>query len=218
MGMAEKLKYCGAQRFDFWPFGSFDAMCDVSKTEHDLFDRKRDINVIFIGMPHLNKMPILSKIQKALGRNLLMIGFPIKYAIYYNVKFRFPGNTRRPIRSCEQYISLYQRSKIGINVHNRGKYTVGNYRMYDLPANGVMQISDGEEYLNEFFDVGEEIISYHSVDELIDQVRYYLDHDEERERIALNGFRRVRNDYKIDKMLKKAGDLIKSGMEKKDFK
>ena len=40
-------------------------------------------------------------------------------------------------------------------------------------------------------------------------MKYYLAHDEERERIALNGFRRVRKDYKISELLWKAGDLIK---------
>ena len=116
------------------------------------------------------------------------------------------------------YVPLYQRAKIGINVHNRGDYTVGNYRLSDLSANGVMQISDGGQYLEQFFSVGEEVVSYGDADELIDKVQYYLAHDEERERIALNGFRRVRKDYRIAELLVKAGDLIKKGMEHRDLK
>jgi spore maturation protein CgeB len=76
-----------------------------------------------------------------------------------------------------------------------------------------MQISDGGQYLEQFFDVGEEIVSYRNADDLIDKVRYYLAHKAERERIALNGFRRVNKNYKIADLLIKAGDLIKEGMK-----
>ena len=40
------------------------------------------------------------------------------------------------------------------------------YRLFDLPANGVMQISDGGDYLEQFFSVGEEIVSYRGAEEL----------------------------------------------------
>lgn len=53
---------------------------------------------------------------------------------------------------------------------------------------------------------------------LLKYMKYYLAHDEKRERIALNGFRRVRKDYKMPELLRKAGDLIKKGMEQRDFK
>jgi len=82
--------------------------------------------------------------------------------------------------------------------------------MFDLPANGVMQISDGGEYLKEFFKVGEEIESYNSQDELIDKIEYYLKNDTAREKIAKAGYRRVIRDYTIGKQLKDAAALIKS--------
>lgn len=212
MGMEEKLLYCGAKRVDFWPLGSFDALCDPSKTDVDILAGKRDIDVIFIGALHLNKMPLLAAVKKALGRRFRLHGLTsLKKNVYFNLKYGFPGwVTSIPFTD---YVPLYQRSKIGINVHNRGDYTVGSYRLFDLPANGVMQISDGGQYLEQFFSVGEEVVSYGDADELIDKVQYYLAHDEERERIALNGFRRVRRDYKIVELLREAGDLIKKGMQ-----
>lgn len=214
MGMEEKLRYCGAKKVDFWPLGSFNALCDPSKTELDILLGKRDIDVIFIGALYVNKMPLLAAVKKALGRRLRLQGLTsLKKNAYFNVKYGFPGWVR-PI-AFGDYAPFYQRTKIGINVHNRGDYTVGGYRLFDLPANGIMQISDGGEYLKQFFSVGEEVISYRGADELIDKVKYYLAHDEERERIALNGFRRVRKDYKIAALLRKAGDLIQKSMAQK---
>lgn len=211
MGMEEKLLYCGAKRADFLPLGSFDALCDITKTESNILAHERDIDVIFIGALHLNKMPLLAAVKKAFGRRMRFHGLAnTKKNVYFNLKYGFPGwVTSVPF---SQYVPLYQRAKIGINVHNRGDYTVGGYRLFDLPANGVMQISDGGQFLDQFFSVGEEVVSYKDADELIDKVKYYLSHDEERERIALNGFRRVRRDYGISTLLRKAVDIIASGI------
>ena len=85
-------------------------------------------------------------------------------------------------------------------------------RLFDLPANGIMQISDGGQYLQQFFNVGYEIESYTNAGDLIDKVKYYLNHDEERNRIALEGFRRVQKDYKIRNLLVKAGEMIMLGI------
>ncbi|HKZ39048.1 MAG TPA: glycosyltransferase [Chryseolinea sp.] len=212
MGMEEKLRYCGAKRVDFWPLGSFDAICDPSKTEMNIFFGKRDIEVIFIGALHVNKMPLIAAVKKALGRRFRFHGLSnLKKNIYFNIMYRFPKWVT-PV-PFSQYMPLYQRTKIGINVHNRGNYSVGNYRLFDLPANGIMQISDGGKYLEKFFSVGEEIVSYRDADDLIEKVRYYLDNDRERERIALNGFRRVKKDYKIAELLRKGGDIISRGLK-----
>jgi spore maturation protein CgeB len=217
IGMQEKLRYCGAKKVDFWPLGSFDALCDPSKTDVDILRAKRDIDVIFIGALHVNKMPLISAVKKALGNRFHVYGLTsLKKNVFIIVRYGFPGWVKS--LPFTQYVPLYQRAKIGINVHNRGDYTVGSYRLYDLPANGVMQISDGGQYLEKFFSVGEEVVSYRNVNELIDRVKYYIDNDEEREKIALNGFRRVRKDYRIADLLMKAGDLIKKGMEQRDLK
>jgi spore maturation protein CgeB len=161
---------------------------------------------------HLGKMPLLAKVKKALGKRCRMHGLTSwKRNLYFNFQFGFPGWIR-PVAG-QAYVPLYQRAKIGFNVHNRGDFTVGNYRLFELPANGVMQISDGGEYLNEFFKVGEEIIAYKNADELIDLLHYYLTHDEERQQIALNGYRRVRRDHRIRDRLRQAGELIRQNIQ-----
>ncbi|QWE08965.1 glycosyltransferase [Polynucleobacter ibericus] len=211
--MREKLRYCGAKNVDFWPLGSFEALCDLSKTPAKIFSSERDIDVVFIGALTPNKMPLLAKVKKAFGRRMRFHGLTnIKKNAYFNFKYGFPGWVR-PIPFAD-YVPIYQRSKIGINVHNRGDYTVGGYRLFDLPANGVMQISDGGPYLNTFFEVGKEIESYRNTDELIDKIKYYLEHDAERQQIAQNGFRRVELDYRIAHLLQKAGEIIRARMEK----
>jgi spore maturation protein CgeB len=211
MGMAEKLAYCGARRADFWPLALFDGAFDPTQTEETLFARERDIDVVFVGALHLNKMPLLAKVKKTFGRRCSLYGLAsVRKNLYFNGKYGFPGWIR-PL-AASRYVPLYQRAKIGFNVHNRGDYTVGSYRLFDLPGNGVMQLSDGGEYLESFFAVGEEIVGYTSPGELLDRIHYYLIHDDERQRIAVNGFRRVLRDHRVRQRLHQAAALIREGM------
>jgi spore maturation protein CgeB len=211
MGMAEKLAYCNVRRADLWPLALFDAAYDETQSEDALFSRERDIDVVFIGALHVNKMPLLAAVKKAFGRRCVLRGLTsLKKNVYFNLKYGFPGWVR-PI-PAESYVPIYQRAKIGFNVHNRGKYTFGNYRLFELPGNGVMQLSDGGEYLGSFFDVGREIVGYDKADDLIDLIRHYLLHDDERVRIAREAYRRVIAEHRISRRLAEAATFIAEGM------
>jgi spore maturation protein CgeB len=217
LNMAEKLRYCGAGNTDLWPLALFDAAFDPTKTEATLLAERRDVDVVFIGALHLNKMSLLAKVKKAFGRRLRLHGLTsLKRNVYFNLKYGFPGWVRPA--PFEAYVPLYQRTKIGINVHNRGKYTVGSYRLFDLPGNGVMQLSDGDEYLEAFFRDGEEIVGYKNADDLVDKLRYYLDHDRERQAIALNGYRRVMRDHRFRHRMHEVESLIRRGMARIGWK
>ena len=211
LDMADKLRYVGAKRVDLWPLGVFDAMYDARLTEDELFPGQRDIDVLFIGALHLNKMPFLAKVKKAFGRSFQLFGLAgFKRNLYFNVKYGAPGWVR-PVR-FEDYVRLYRRAKIGINVHNRGDYTVGSYRLFDLPANGVMQISDGGRHLGAFFSIDEEIVGYRDADDLIEKVRYYLSHHDERIAIARGGYRRVMAEHRMRDRFRDLARLIADGI------
>jgi len=49
--------------------------------------------------------------------------------------------------------------------------------------------------LSEFFEPGKEIVMYHDIDDLIDKCRYYLTHENERERIRQAGLKRARGEH-----------------------
>jgi spore maturation protein CgeB len=93
----------------------------------------------------------------------------------------------------EDVVSYLVRSKIGPNIHN----STGpiNFRTYYLPANGVLQICDNKKYLGEIYEIDREVVGYDTIDECIELCRYYLDHDEERRKIAANGWKRAIEDY-----------------------
>jgi spore maturation protein CgeB len=213
MNMAEKLHYLGAKNCHFWPHALFDAAFDATKAEAALVAADRDIDIIFIGALFPGKMPLLARVKKAFGTRCRIYGLTsLKRNAYFNLKYGFPGWVS-PAK-FEEYVPMYQRAKIGINVHNRGDFTVGSYRLFDLPGNGVMQISDGGKYLNNFFNVGEEIVGYQNADELVEQIGYYLEHETERKRIASNGYRKVMKEHRFRHRMQQLGSLVLHGMRR----
>lgn len=211
MEMPEKLAYCGVKRADFWPLAVFRAARDGSLLPHDIRQQSRDVDIVFVGAMHLGKMPLLAQVKRRFRGRLRMHGYTtLKRNAYFNLKFGFPGWIR-PL-PADAYVPLYCHSKLGFNVHNRGMYTVGSYRLFELPANGVMQISDGGAYLKDFYEPGKEIVAYDSAEELVEKLVYYLEHEEERIQIAQAGLKRTLRDHTIEVRMRQLTALLRAGM------
>jgi spore maturation protein CgeB len=208
--MAQKLRYCGARRFDLWPLWLFESAYDAVRDESNILSSVRPMDVAFVGALHVGKMEELARIKRHFRSRCAMYGLAgLKRNVYFNLRFGMPGWIR-PIR-LDQYVSLYQRTKIGFNIHNRGKYTVGNFRMFELPANGVMQVSDGSEYLSEFFGPNE-IVGADEVDQMIERIEYYLSHEQERREIALLGYRAVLDRHRFARRIEHLADIVDAAL------
>jgi spore maturation protein CgeB len=212
MDMEAKMRYCGMVNTDWLPIGVFDYEYDPRQTEETILSGPRDIDIIYIGKFWQQKVETLTQVRRAFGRRFHMYGFfRLRHNIYFNFVAGY-GGWIRPL-SFVQRVRYYQRAKIGLNIH-WSNYALGNQRLYHLPANGVMQISDSAEYLGRGFAVGSEVESYDSTDELIDKLRFYVSHDEDREAIALSGYRRTMRDYRLSELLRRAATFIQQGMER----
>lgn len=218
LDMDQKMRECGVRNCDFVPCATFDFDFDTGMSEQTLFEKQRDIDIIFIGGMYWRKVEILVHLKKVFGRRFHWYGrVPLKGNIYLNCKYKLLTWVS-PV-SFEERLRLHQRAKIGVNIHNG--YTVpnvGNQRLYYLPANGVMQITDGIQHLDKVFDVGKEVIAYRDTTDLVEKIKYYLDHPEERIAVARNGYRRVLRDYRFGAVTRHIGTLIENGMAKIGWK
>ena len=206
MELREKLRYCGMQNVDWLPLSVFDFECDPAQTEETILSHERDVDIAYVGHCFPQKMPVLTAVKRAFGSRLKVFGFyRPKHNLYANLVHAY-GGWIRPIGFKER-VRLYQRAKIGFNLH-WNEFGLGNQRLYILPANGVMQICDCPGYLPRVYRVGEEAVAFRNRDELIDRIRYYLDHEAERKRIALAGFRRVMKDYRFADVTRRAAALM----------
>ena len=50
----------------------------------------------------------------------------------------------------------------------------------------------------EMFAPGEELVVYENMQDLVEKSIWYLEHDEERKRIASNGYEKVKNTYTFE--------------------
>lgn len=68
-------------------------------------------------------------------------------------------------------------------------------RNFEVPGAGGFLLTSNAEDLKEYFVPGEEIAVFGSDRELLDSIRYYLDHEGEREAIREAGYRRACRDH-----------------------
>jgi spore maturation protein CgeB len=195
--ITEKFLEWGAKRANWWPLGFRGDTYNPNLKVEDIYQKKRDIDFVFVGAVGGKRKEEIMKLKhafpkmKIFSRDFRTLRHRIPFNIYFAVKSRtwFWGE----YLPRDQLASLYQRVKIGININDT--YGPSTIRTYQLPANGVMQICDCPEGLNQVFKVGKEVVVYHSIDEAIDLIKYYLNNDEERKKIAAEGFMRAIKDY-----------------------
>jgi spore maturation protein CgeB len=68
-------------------------------------------------------------------------------------------------------------------------------RNFEAPACGTMEITQDADDLRDYYKLGEEIVVYKDLDDMVAKVKYYLTHDEEREAIARRGYERTVRDH-----------------------
>lgn len=106
------------------------------------------------------------------------------------------------ILSDDEVIRMYSRSRINLGFSTCGDtHKTANpikqirLRDFEVPASGGFYMVEYMEELEEFFHIGREIVCYRDKEDLLDKIRYYLAHDNERERIRLAGMERCRRDH-----------------------
>lgn len=103
----------------------------------------------------------------------------------------------------ENLIRLLKSSKIVVNIHRDFEISGGNYRLFEIPACGAFQIVDEKKDIGKYFEIGKEIVTFKDENDLGLKVKYYLEHPEERQRIANAGYERVKKDHTlVDRMEK----------------
>jgi glycosyltransferase involved in cell wall biosynthesis len=103
-------------------------------------------------------------------------------------------------------------------VFNRSLLNDVNMRVFEVLACGSLLITNdlSENGLDELFRDGEHLVTYRSAEELIEKVAYYVEHEEERERIASAGRAEVIAKYtyrhRVERMLSEvSGRVCRAG-------
>lgn len=88
---------------------------------------------------------------------------------------------------------IFHLSKINLNLTSKPIRTGLPQRVWDIMSAGGFLLSNYQEELPEYFEIGKDLDVYSSEDELIEKIEYYLNHEDERIKIAQNGYRKIKN-------------------------
>ena len=116
-----------------------------------------------------------------------------------------------PPLTDEEMVKMYSRSKISLGFSSCGDTHRTNERIlqvrlrdFEAPMSGAFYMVEYMPELEEFFEIGNEIVCYHDPMDLVDRVRYYLSHENEREHIRQAGHQRALRDHTWQKRLANA--------------
>lgn len=105
-----------------------------------------------------------------------------------------------PLRACyggrrisygAELASLYASVKININIFHAQCVSAPNPRVYDVLASGGFLFTTDVPGLRDEFEPGKDLVVFHSREELLEMLRYYLARPGERKAIAQSGRKRA---------------------------
>jgi spore maturation protein CgeB len=109
----------------------------------------------------------------------------------------------------EEYVKIFNATTININLHSSterdGVDPNGDFlnpRTFELAGIGAFQLVDERKLLPEVFEPGKEVITFSDTRDLKEKIYYYLEHDEERQRIAENARARALREHTYQHRIK----------------
>ena len=74
-----------------------------------------------------------------------------------------------------------------------------NARIFEITAAGGFLLTGSAPDIDNYFKIGKEIVVYENFNDLIERIKFYLDHDQTREKIANAGYIRTLRDHTYEK-------------------
>ena len=200
-------------------------------------DKKRFIDITFIGSLylksglHINRINLIFKLLKNFENNYIAINFPIKNffhfanyliksktilslkkttSLFYKI-FYIYFKSKKPVYG-KNMLDILSKSKIMVNSHIENTKYAGNMRLFEGTAMGCLVFSDQKIGLKKLFNINEEILTYNSVDNLIDKINKYLKNNEMLDKISKNGQKRTLIDHNYKKRVQVLNKLIKQNL------
>jgi spore maturation protein CgeB len=97
---------------------------------------------------------------------------------------------------------------VTLNHHGSIPPYANNCRLYEATGVGSFLLTDWKENLHEMFEPDKEVASYRTDEECAEKIACYLEHSEERERIAHAGQERTLREHTYGQRMAQLLDLV----------
>ncbi len=122
-----------------------------------------------------------------------------------------PRFSYRGFRSYAELPGVYRASKININQHNSpDAFGYLNQRDTAITGSGGFMLTDHVEGIEDIFDIGTEIDTWTTLEELREKARWWLAHDTEREQAAARAQERVLKEYGNAAYARKLSEFVRA--------
>ncbi|MFC5447330.1 CgeB family protein [Paenibacillus aestuarii] len=196
----ETYQSLGCANVHYLPFGIH---ASEVKLEYVPTSYRKDI--LFIGSAFWNRVAFIDEMADYLkDKNFLINGYWWDRLKNYN---KLASKIQGYWLSPEETAKYYRAAKIVINLHRsiddeshnsnsrRIPAVSPNPRLFEINASGTLQLTDVRDELTNFYKPGEDLDTFSSPQELIGKIEYYLNHEPDRQRIALNGLSRTLREH-----------------------
>ena len=135
----------------------------------------------------------------------------LDYLSQQNVGLVVCGGRENPLE-LKEYADIASRSKIALNFsHSIGNTHQLKHRVFETMFSATLLLENRNSETRQFFEPMVDYVDFESKEDMADKVRYFLEHDDERLAIAMNGYRKATEQYNYrtfwDQIMHKLFDL-----------
>ena len=191
--------------------GHFLALALDEKVYYPFVDRKKDVDILFIGALYENRIEMLEKVSekfrnyvvKVYGHYYAPLRRPF-YHLFRKNKNVFLNKNIAPARVNE----LYNCSKICLNIHHeQSRYGV-NQRFFEISGSRSFQLVDNNAYIADNFS-NTEIVTYSTLPELFEKIDMALNNSIDTNAIAENAYEKITSNHTFTHRVRYLLDVIK---------
>ena len=185
------------------------ACCHYAYVKKDL---PKIYDISFVGMKHPHRQWLVRHLEKS-GLRVRVWGRGWGDPIWarHSKKGRIP---------LETLVDIINQSKINLNLSNETSWDVRyllsspwaiwntlrskkhfapvNLRVFEINSCGGFQLVPYMEGLEKRYDIGNELVTFSNPEQLVERVRYYLNHEDEREVIAQRGYEHTLREHTLE--------------------
>jgi hypothetical protein len=117
---------------------------------------------------------------------------------------------QNPLWGYDMYRKL-QEARVILNVHGEvAENFAGNMRLFEATGVGSLLVTDWKQNLPDIFLPGTEVIAYRTLEECVELIQYYLEHDNECEAISHAGQERTLREHTYYHRVQELLHLVRS--------
>ena len=124
-------------------------------------------------------------------------------------------NLKQEVLFGKQMLQEIAQHSVGFNLHGdlAGDYAA-NVRMFEVTGAGALLVTDHKKNMRELYEPDTEILTYTSIEECLEKLKWAIDHPVEARQIAVAGQKRTLKDHSVERRVDLLYEIMKKEYSK----